>query len=326
MGTNSTHENELSRYLKQIKGPEMELLSLSKLATTKTSGIKILVANLPELEYPFSVIPEYIIPCGPMLNPAKPLQEADPSLFQWLERGPTVYINLGTHRVTSEDAAVEMAMAIKMAMDEVRSWSGHTLSDMQVLWKLVPDTSNGDYDARSPKSRIHNVLGRYIDMDITCIVQWVEAEPSVILEHKNVVLSVHHGGANSFLETVRYGNKLEPPPPLTLSGFGVGSSHSALTILHNSAGKPHVVLPCWMDTFDFANRAELAGIGLWGNRRSAPSWKADELGPILRKAIIGLKASSLQQRAQAMAQRCRNQGGGRFKAARVILHETETSL
>lgn len=200
---NSAHENELRQYMKQVKGPEMSLLTLSKLIMMKTLGIKILVANLPELEYPFSVIPEYIIPCGPMIVPAKPLQDTDPSLSRWLERGPTIYVNLGTHRVATEDAAVEMAVAIKMALDEARSWSGHELSDLQVLWKLIPDTSNGEYEACTPKSRIHNVLGRYIDMDITRIVRWVEAEPSIILEHKNVVLSVHHGGANSFLETVR---------------------------------------------------------------------------------------------------------------------------
>lgn len=80
-----------------------------------------------------------------------------------------------------------------------------------------------------------------------------------------------------------------------------------------------------MDTFDFANRAELAGIGIWGNRQSGPGWKADELGPVLKKALLGLKAASLRQRAQDMAQLCKKQGGGRFKAARVILEQIEAS-
>jgi hypothetical protein len=35
------------------------------------------------------------------------------------------------------------------------------------------------------------------------IVDWFEAEPMAVLESGTVVCAVHHGGANSFLETVR---------------------------------------------------------------------------------------------------------------------------
>lgn len=203
MSSDNSHENEIGRYMKQTKDLNIEILTLRKLAMDNELGIKIIVANLPELEYPFAIIPEHIVPCGPMIGPAKPLLETDPNMCRWLDRGPTIYINLGTHNVTTEDAAVEMANALKRILDEARSWSGHALSELQVLWKLVPDVSDGDYEVRAPNSRIRNVLGRYIDLDLVRITRWVTAEPSVILEHQSVVLSVHHGGANSFLEAVR---------------------------------------------------------------------------------------------------------------------------
>lgn len=79
-----------------------------------------------------------------------------------------------------------------------------------------------------------------------------------------------------------------------------------------------------MDTFDFANRAELAGIGLWGNRHSRPSWTADELGPILREVLLGPNASAIRERAQAMAQLCRSQAGGSYKASRVVMGDVDT--
>ena len=59
--------------------------------------IKKLVANLPELEYPYTV-PDFVVPCGPIVRPAPPISESDPELTQWLARGPTVYINLGTRK------------------------------------------------------------------------------------------------------------------------------------------------------------------------------------------------------------------------------------
>jgi len=34
------------------------------------------------------------------------------------------------------------------------------------------------------------------------VVEWVEAEPSAVLETGAVGCAVHHGGANSFLESV----------------------------------------------------------------------------------------------------------------------------
>lgn len=60
-----------------------------------------------------------IIPCSPMIHPAAPVTSADPELAAWLARGPTVYINLGTHVLLDEDYAVEMALALKILFETI---------------------------------------------------------------------------------------------------------------------------------------------------------------------------------------------------------------
>jgi UDP:flavonoid glycosyltransferase YjiC (YdhE family) len=90
-----------------------------------------------------------------------------------------------------------------------------------------------------------------------------------------------------------------------------------------SAGIPQVVLPVWMDTFDFARRAELLGIGRWGNRVSAKN-KGDwgrELGLVLIDVILGPRSAQMRDKARDLAKLCSQGGGGRVIAAKMILNE-----
>jgi len=93
-----------------------------------------------------------------------------------------------------------------------------------------------------------------------------------------------------------------------------------------SAGIPQIVLPVWMDTYDFARRAEILGIGRWGNRYSATEWKVckgKELGSVLVDVLVGGRASLYTRRAKELAELCKRSGGGRVVAARYILGEIE---
>ncbi|KAK0715076.1 glycosyltransferase family 1 protein [Lasiosphaeris hirsuta] len=228
------------------------------------------VANLPELEFPLSTIPANIIACGPMLRPATPIKEADAGLAAWLARGPTLYINLGTHMFFDERFAVEMATAIRLLLDH-----------------LMP---KGRYPVHQPGCAVHDILGKEMEKERVLIVEWIEAEPTAVLEAGTVVCTVHHGGSNSFLESV-------------------------------SAGIPQVVLPFWMDTYDFARRAEILGIGRWGNRETEELCKGSELGGILIDVMVGGRSSFYARRANELAELCRKSGGGRVVAARRILAE-----
>ncbi|KAK0744029.1 hypothetical protein B0T18DRAFT_304913, partial [Schizothecium vesticola] len=102
------------------------------------------------------------------------------------------------------------------------------------------------------------------------MVEWLDAEPTAVLGTGRVACAVHHGGANSFLEGV-------------------------------SAGVPQVVLPVWMDTYDFARRAEVLGIGRWGNVGAAGEGvlcRGRELGAVLVDVVVGERAAGYAARAR----------------------------
>jgi hypothetical protein len=78
-----------------------------------------------------------------------------------------------------------------------------------------------------------------------------------------------------------------------------------------------------MDTYDFARRAEILGIGRWGNRHADKLCEGNELGAILAEVVAGERAPAYAQRARELAELCRKSGGGRVIAARHILAEIE---
>jgi len=108
-------------------------------------------------------------------------------------------------------------------------------------------------------------------------------------------------------------------PPLCYKGM---NQEVYLLTVTGSAGVPHIVLPVWIDCFDFANRAELLGIGRWANRRTLPLNSARELGPVLVDVVLGDRHSeSMRRRAEELAAVCGRDGGGRVVAARTIMDE-----
>jgi hypothetical protein len=139
-----------------------------------------------------------------MIRPALPLKEVDPALAAWLGRAPTVYVNLGTHMLLDEGMAVEMATALRIALDAVEAvlWRDSKLKGLQMLWKL---NRKGNYEVGRKGCKVWDVLGdEMMESGRVKVVEWFEAEPTAVLEGGRVVCAVHHGGANSFLETVRY--------------------------------------------------------------------------------------------------------------------------
>ncbi|KAK3400338.1 hypothetical protein B0T20DRAFT_478186 [Sordaria brevicollis] len=231
-----SNRRSIQRHLALHTGRKGQVTTLNDLSLRPgRMHVKFLVANLPEIEFPLRVIPRHIIPCGPMIRPAKPLEEADPELSSWLSQGGmTVYVNLGTHVVFDEAGQRDMAQALKILLDvangTLRRDTDTRLRGLKILWK-VPGFGK-DSQEESP---IYSILGPDIESGDVRIVNWFQAEPTAILQSSNLVCAVHHGGANSFLETV-------------------------------CAGIPQVILPPWMDCYDFARRAEFLGIGRWGNR------------------------------------------------------------
>lgn len=72
----------------------------------------------------------------------------------------------------------------------------------------------------------------------------------------------------------------------------------------SSAGVPQVVLPMWLDLYNFANLVEQIGVGVWASRGTAPEWGAEELSTSILKVIDGGEASiSMRDKAKMLADR-----------------------
>ncbi|KAJ5104264.1 family 1 glycosyltransferase [Penicillium argentinense] len=255
------------------------------LIQSRSQDLKILVSTFPELDFPL-IIPEHVIPCGPILRNASPsVAEADPDLGNWLARAPTIYVNLGTICQIAEDQAMELALALKTVLDTLKKLP--EAQNLQVLWKIK---KLGEYSVSEPGCEIEKVLGECIRADSMRIVDWLQAEPISILQSGHVVCSIHQGGANSYNEAV-------------------------------SSGVAQVVLPQWTDCYDYAQRVEMLGIGRLGSRKSKPQWSAPELSEELLHVLHGESSRAIKQKATELAIMCEKRGSGAKTAALVLLGE-----
>jgi hypothetical protein len=197
----------ISSRLKSELGQDASIMTANELGVLKAAppGLRILVANSPELDYPFSVLPDHVIPCGPIIRAAPSVKDIDPELAEWLTRGPTVYVNLGTHLTATATEAAEMARALR---EIILLAEGSEHSRLQVLWKLKRKSNEGSSTGMDPKEypgiwgEIRDVLGPFMYEDRVRITDWVTAEPKSVLESGNIICSVNHGGASSFHEAI----------------------------------------------------------------------------------------------------------------------------
>ncbi|ODO01827.1 hypothetical protein L198_02554 [Cryptococcus wingfieldii CBS 7118] len=254
---------------------------------------KVLCMSTPEADLP-AIIPEKIICCGPILQAVSPLPDQDPELDLWLAQRPTILISLGSHLKLSHSYATNLLRAISHLLS--------ARSDVQVLWKLVPDGSY-DYEAFSEEE---GELGREKEKwgERLKVLRWLKAEPFAIMNTGRVICFVNHGGSNSY--------------------------HEAL-----ATGVPQILLPAWLDCYDFASRVGYLRNGVWGNKNSAPSCSTPELIRAFDE-IIGLSPPTssssppllYRQRALELQAIVTRNGTrrGRDVAAEVVWEEMEEGM
>lgn len=77
----------------------------------------------------------------------------------------------------------------------VRAFIAGTSSTDQVLWKI------------RNKHKYQHILDEELENENLKerfkIVEWIDPDPGEVLRHENVVVYVHHGGANSYYEAAR---------------------------------------------------------------------------------------------------------------------------
>jgi UDP:flavonoid glycosyltransferase YjiC (YdhE family) len=99
----------------------------------------------------------------------------------------------------------------------------------------------------------------------------------------------------------------------------------AQSLIFSSLGVPQVVLPVWMDTFDFANRVEYLEIGVFGSRNHCPRVEANELSKALMRVMgDGKEATTMKLQAKELAS-IAGKVGGRVKACEKIIELLEDS-
>ena len=153
------------------------------IVTAPTRAVHVISPGVRETDYPLFV-PDFLGLYGPIVLDTTPIETADPGLNQWLNRGETVIMCMGTHFHYSESQ-------VKAIISGFLSGIDHD-SNTQFLWKL---SNKSKFE-----SLIEEALKNPRDKERFKIVDWFEADPASIMKHPNVIAYVHHGGANSFHE------------------------------------------------------------------------------------------------------------------------------
>ncbi len=144
-----------------------------------------LCPSLPELEAPSIFVPSNVTACGPITIPARVFAKSDPDFAGWLQKRPTVLINLGSHMLSEGADAVELAKGVRVVLGRHQ--------DLQILWKLQSVVTD----------ELKAILGAELEAGGRARVRgWLETDPSSLLHSGHIVCSVHHGGANSFYEAL----------------------------------------------------------------------------------------------------------------------------
>jgi hypothetical protein len=151
--------------------------------------------SIPETDFPISVLPPNVIPVGPIYISTELAADRDPELAAWLKKAPTVLINLGSSVTYDQTMGTEMARAIKEIIDT---------SDVQVLWKFNKHRGGAGSRWNELETGEFKKLQEEIKKGRLRMPKWISIDPAALLETGDVVLSVHHGGANCYNEAVGY--------------------------------------------------------------------------------------------------------------------------
>lgn len=180
-----------SSYLKGVSKfrEENGLQSLLAASEPCAPDVHHLTPSTPYSDFGGLVIPPNVTLCGPILYPARPVEETDPQMAAWLEKGPTVLINTGTHDEVTLTEAREMSTALRILLNRDPT--------IRILWKLRVHRAD-----KAVHDTITAIIGKERESGRVKVVDWLVAEPLAILRHPNVVANVNHGGANSFFEAV----------------------------------------------------------------------------------------------------------------------------
>ncbi|KAE9367046.1 glycosyltransferase family 1 protein [Stipitochalara longipes BDJ] len=150
--------------------------------------VPFITQTLPEASIPLDLVPPNVTCAGAILLDSGSAEEQDPELVKWLQRSPTVVINLGSLFKYDEERARIMALAIRIVLEK---------TNVQFLWKVAKGSDFSD-DFTRP-------LKEYSDQERVKIMDWLTIDTLPLLETGYVVASIHHGGSSSYNEAMAAG-------------------------------------------------------------------------------------------------------------------------
>ncbi len=147
--------------------------------------VPFITQTLPEASIPLDMVPQNVTCAGAIFLDSASATEQDPELVEWLQKAPTVVINLGSIVKYDEERARIMALAIRIVLDK---------TNVQVLWKMAKGVAFGD-DFVIP-------LKEYLEQGRVKIMDWLTVDTLPLLNTGYVVASIHHGGSSSYNEAM----------------------------------------------------------------------------------------------------------------------------
>lgn len=85
-----------------------------------------------------------------------------------------------------------------------------------------------------------------------------------------------------------------------------------------SAGVPHIILPLWVDLYNFAALVESFEIGVWGCPKTSPYWSGECIGDAILKVVDGGERSkTMRENARSLGEAAKKTPG-RYGAAETI--------
>ncbi|KAJ2965287.1 hypothetical protein NQ176_g10688 [Zarea fungicola] len=154
-------------------------------------------------------------------------------------------------------------------------------SGLQVLWK---------YNISPPVASEYNwqrAVKGLTDTGRVRVLSWISVDPPALLQSGHIAAFVSHGGAGGFHEAIE-------------------------------AGVPTVVLPMWVDLYNFARLTEQIGVGLWACQDTSPHYDEDCLGAaIMRVSDGGPESAAMRAKVKELSRRVKL-NPGRDIAADVV--------
>ncbi|KAJ3557699.1 hypothetical protein NM688_g1330 [Phlebia brevispora] len=142
------------------------------------------------------------------------------------------------------------------------------------------------------KKSFQDLLGEKFgkEHDAVRIEEWIEPPTLALLQHPNVAAFVNHGGANSVHEAA-------------------------------FAGVPQILLPQWLDLYEYAVRTEWLGHGIYANKGAPAQIDPFQLSDAFIRVLSdgpGEEGTLMKAKAVELSKACKR-GGGVETVARTLL-------